>query len=411
AHLRRHEPPLVTLDLGLPPDPNGVSEGFATLGEIVKLAPHTKVIVITGNADRENAVRAVGDGAYDFYQKPIDAELLQLIIDRAYKLYELEEENRRLARRSASSPLSGIIATSPQMLKACRTVEKVAPTDVTVLLLGESGTGKELIARALHELSNRAAGPFVAINCAAIPETLLESELFGYEKGAFTGATRQVRGKIEYAHGGTLFLDEIGDLPLDLQAKLLRVLQERVIERVGGREEIRVDVRVVGATHQDLSGLIAEERFREDFYYRVSEVEVRIPPLRERDGDTAILARSFLQRFAEDRKRPIKGFTMDALEALEAHAWSGNVRELENRVKRAVVMSEGQKVTAEDLELEAVAQDGTPLNLRQIREEAEQRALNKTLSYVNGNISRAAELLGITRPTLYALLDKYRMRE
>jgi two-component system, NtrC family, response regulator len=407
AQLRRSEPAVVTLDLGLPPDPGGATEGLATLEQILSLAPQTKVIVVTGNSDRENAVRAVGLGAYDFYQKPVDADLLKLIVRRAHRVYELERENRRLQQGQDGSPLPGLIAASPEMLKVCRMVEKVAPTDVTTLLLGESGTGKEVVARGIHELSNRRDFRFVAINCAAIPENLLESELFGYEKGAFTGAGKQTRGKIEYADGGTLFLDEVGDLPMALQAKLLRFLQERVIERVGGREEIPVDVRVVCATHQDLQALIAENAFREDLYYRISEMTITIPPLRERSGDAHLLARVFLERFAREQGRPVKGFTPEALNAIEAHTWPGNVRELENRVKRAVIMADGGQVGGEDMELSSEGYDPLMLNLRQVRDDAEGKALRRTLQIVDGNISKAAELLGVSRPTLYDLLKKH----
>lgn len=407
AQLRRTEPAVVTLDLGLPPDPGGASEGLATLEQILTLAPHTKVIVVTGNNDRDNAVKAVALGAYDFYQKPVDADLLSLIVKRAFHLYELEEEHRRLGWQQETNPLPGLAAASPEMLKVCRTIEKVAPTDVSVLLLGESGTGKEVLARAVHTLSNRRDFRFVAINCAAIPENLLESELFGYEKGAFTGAASRTRGKIEYADGGTLFLDEVGDLPPPLQAKLLRFLQERVVERVGGREEIPVDVRVVCATHQDLKGLISEGGFREDLYYRISEMNIAIPPLRERSGDTHLLARIFLERFAREQGRPVKGFSPEALHAMERHAWPGNVRELENRVKRAVIMADGALVTSEDLELSEEGEDPMMLNLRRVRDEAEGRALRRTLQIVDGNISRAAELLGVSRPTLYDLLKKH----
>jgi two-component system NtrC family response regulator len=407
--VRRYEPAVVTLDLGLPPDPGGVSEGLRALEEMLSLTPHTKIIVVTGNDDRDDAVRAVGAGAYDFYQKPVDAELLRLIVQRAYRLYELEQENRRLTLSPGPSPLAGIVAASPAMLKVCRMVEKIAPTTVTTLLLGETGTGKEVLARALHDLSPRAARRFVAINCAAIPETLLESELFGYEKGAFTGAVRQSRGKIEYAEGGTLFLDEIGDLPLPLQAKLLRFLQERVIERVGGRTELPVDVRVIAATHVDLQALIQQGRFRQDLYYRLSEVTIRIPPIRERESDVLLLARAFLNRFAAQQGRVLKGFTQDALAAIQAHPWPGNVRELENRLKRAVVMAEGPRVTAEDLELES-PQTPLELNLRQVREAAERQALVRVLQLHNGNLSQAAERLGISRPTLYDLLAKHGMK-
>ncbi len=409
AALRRHEPPVVTLDLGLPPDPDGAAEGLATLQDILALAPATKVIVVSGNQDRANAVKAVGMGAYDFYQKPFDLEVLQLIVKRAFHVAQLEAENRRLQRLAPRSGLAGVLTAAEPMLKVCRTIEKVAPVDATVLLLGESGTGKEVLARAVHELSPRAAKRFVAINCAAIPENLLESELFGYEKGAFTGAARQTKGKIEYADGGTFFLDEVGDLPLALQAKLLRFLQERVVERLGGREEIPVDVRVVCATHQDLKRLIAEGRFREDLYYRISEITVTIPPLRDRPGDAALLARAFLERFAEQFKKPVKGFTPEAVAVLEAYRWPGNVRELENCIKRAVIMSEGPRIDAQDLDLPDVVAAAEPLNLRQVREEAERQAVARALARAGGNIARAAELLGVSRPTLYDLINRYNL--
>ncbi len=411
AHLRRHEPGVVTLDLGLPPDPGGVSEGLTTLQEILSLAPGTKVIVVTGDNDRANAVRAIGMGAYDFYQKPVDPELLALIVDRAYQVHELENENRRLQQQTShKAPLEGIIATSPQMLKVCRMVEKVAPSDITTLLLGPSGTGKEVIARALHELSPRANKKMVAINCAAIPDTLLESELFGYEKGAFTGAAKQTRGKIEYADGGTLFLDEIGDLPFDLQAKLLRFVQERVVERIGGRAEIPVDVRIICATHQNLKQLIAEGRFREDLYYRVSEITINIPPLKDREGDVIVLAKAFLDRFAEEQKRPIRGFDPEAIAGIEQYDWPGNVREIESRIKRAVIMSDGPSISLDDLELDVPNDEAEamPLNLQQVRDEAERVAINRALNHTE-NVSDAAKLLGITRPTLYRLMEKYGM--
>jgi len=407
AALRRFEPQVVTLDLGLPPDPANASEGLATLQAIQRLAPHTKVIVVTGNDDRENALKAVGLGAYDYYQKPIDAGSLGLIVQRAFHLHALEDENRQLQKKANSTPLAGVIAGSPEMAKVCRMVEKVAPTDLTILLLGDSGTGKEIIARALHDLSPRNNNRLVAINCAAIPENLLESELFGYEKGAFTGAARQTKGKIEYADGGTLFLDEIGDLPMALQAKLLRFLQERVIERIGGREEIPVDVRVICATHRSLTEMVKVESFREDLYYRLSEITIDIPPLAGRSGDVILLARTFLQKFNEQLHRHVKGFRDDAIRALEGHGWPGNVRELENRIKRAVIMAEDQHITADDLQLKANVQRDLPLNLRQVREHAETEAVLRALAHAEGNMSRAAELLGITRPTLYALVDKY----
>ena len=405
--VRRHAPPVMLLDLGLPPDPANASEGLLALEQIRALAPETKVIVVTGNDERENALRAVAMGAYDFYQKPVDADVLRLLVDRASNLYALERENRELLACQMHTPLRGVITGSAAMLKICRNIEKIAPTNANVLLLGESGTGKELLARALHELSPRSRNSFIAINCAAIPDALLESELFGYEKGAFTGAAKQTRGKIEYASGGTLMLDEVGDLPMALQAKLLRFLQERVIERIGGREPIPVDLRVVCATHRDLSALIASGQFREDLYYRISEITVPIPPLRERAGDVVLVARALLNLFGREQGKSRLNLSADALRALESHRWPGNVRELENRIKRAVVMSESDQISARDLELDS---DGTmepQLNLRQVREHAERHAVQQAMGYADGNISRAADLLGITRPTLYALLNKY----
>lgn len=411
ALLRRHEPAVVTLDLGLPPDPDGATEGFATLEALLELAPETKIIMVTGNEDRENAVKAIAKGAYDFYSKPIDSEILNLIVKRAFHVYALEQENRKLSQKSAS-PLEGIVANSPQMLKVCKTIEKVAPTDATVLLLGESGTGKELFSRALHELSPRANKRFVAINCAAIPENLLESELFGYEKGAFTGAAKQTIGKIETANGGTLFLDETGDLPMPLQAKLLRFLQERVIERVGGRQEIPVDIRVICATHQNIPEQIKEGAFREDLYYRISEISLKIPALREREGDVILIARVLLNKYLQQptSNKKIRGFSPDAITALESYSWPGNVRELENRIKRAVIMAETNMITAEDLELEDVDEAPIPLNLRQVRDQAEFNAVLRAINLYNGNISKAAELLGVSRPTLYDLMNKHEIK-
>lgn len=408
AAIRRYEPAVVTLDLGLPPDPNGATEGLATLEQILALAPTTKVIVVSGNQDRANAVQAVAMGAYDFYQKPFEADVLGLIVNRAFHLAQLEEENRQLQRHQVGSPLGGVITASPAMQKVCRTVEKVAPVDATALLLGDSGTGKELLARALHDLSPRAANRFVAINCAAIPDNLLESELFGYEKGAFTGASKQTKGKIEYADKGTLFLDEVGDLPFPLQAKLLRFLQERVVERLGRREEIPVDVRVVCATHQDLRRLIEEGRFREDLFYRISEITIAIPPLRERAGDAVLLAHTFLEKYARQFNKPVKGLTPDAAAAVEAHGWPGNVREMENCIKRAVIMADGNRIGAEELDLAPSAAGAIdPLNLRQVREAAEREAVTRALARVGGNVAKAAELLGISRPTLYDMLNRF----
>ncbi|MDH5325875.1 MAG: PEP-CTERM-box response regulator transcription factor [Gammaproteobacteria bacterium] len=410
AQLRRYEPSVVTLDLGLPPDPANATEGLKVLQEILTLAPYTKVIVVTGNDDRENAIQAVSIGAYDYYQKPIDSKMLSMIVDRAYTLYQLEDENRKLVRKNRLTPIEGIIASSPQMMKVCRTIEKVAPVDVTTLLLGESGTGKELVARALHSMSGRESKPFVALNCAAIPDNLLESELFGYEKGAFTGAAKQTRGKIEFAEGGTFLLDEIGDLSLALQAKILRFLQERVIERVGGRQEIPVDVRVICATHRDLEQMIKEERFREDLYYRISEITIQIPPLRERSGDALLLAKSFLEKFCSLQGRSAKVFSSDAQAAIVQHLWPGNVRELENKVKRAVIMSDSDQVTAEDMELDSIVSSDNivnVLNLRYAREQAEITAVQQALSLTKNNVSKAAELLGVSRPTLYDLMNKF----
>jgi len=410
AQLRRHEPPVVLLDLGLPPDADGATEGLAALQQILSLAPSTKVIVVTGNLDRSNAVKAIQLGAYDFFQKPFEPDVLALMIERALHVHALEIENRMLIARQSGSALQGLITSSEPMLKICRTVEKVAPANATVLLLGESGTGKEVLARGVHELSPRAGKRFVAINCAAIPDTLLESELFGYEKGAFTGAAKQTIGRIEYANEGTLFLDEIGDLPMPLQAKLLRFLQERVIERLGGRGEIPVDVRVVCATHRDLAGMIREGSFREDLYYRLSEISVKIPPLRERPGDAVLLAQAFLERYARELGRNLRGFTADALGALEAHAWPGNVREMENLIKRATIMADGNQITAADLGLDAGPTELQPFNLRQARENAERLAVSRALAHSDGSIAQAAELLGITRPTLYDLMAKIGMK-
>jgi two-component system NtrC family response regulator len=407
AELRRHEPMVVLQDLGLPPKPEGVEEGLLTLGEILKLAPHTKVIVVTGNGDQENALTSVAQGAYDFYEKPVDTDILKLLVDRAFNISELEAENRRLQNRVSESPLDGIVAASEGMLAVCRMIEKIAPTDVTALLLGESGTGKELLAKALHRLSPRAENNFVAINCAAIPENLLESELFGHEKGAFTGAHKQTLGKIEIANGGTLFLDEIGDMPLALQAKMLRFLQERVIERVGGREEISVDVRVICATNQIPEELIKEGAFREDLYYRVSEITINIPPFRDREEGRLILARTLLLKYCKSQGRAINGFTEDAIAAIESYSWPGNVRELENKIKGAVIMADGKLVTAADLGLTPGEEGQDSLNLREVRQHAESRAIRIALTKSFGNISKAAELLGITRPTLYDLLHKY----
>jgi two-component system NtrC family response regulator len=410
AQLRRYEPAVVTIDLGLPPHPDEPIEGLRLLQAILALAPNSKVIVITGQHDRANALKCIALGAYDFCEKPFQAEILTLAVERAFRLYELQEENQRLQAGRVAHGVTGILTRDPDMLKLCRTVEKVANTNATVLLLGESGTGKELLTRALHDLSPRRAQKFVAINCAAIPENLLESELFGYEKGAFTGAAKQTPGKLELANKGTLFLDEIGDLPISLQAKLLRFLQERVIERIGGREEIPVDVRIVCATHQDLKDYIAAGKFREDLFYRLAEIVLRIPPLRERKGDASLLAHAFLRRFSEEHRRGSLTLLPEAADAIEAYAWPGNVRELENCTKRAVIMADSSTLRAEDFGLEAVSAEPELFSLRRVRDQAELDAVTRVLGRVNGNISKAAELLGISRPTLYDLMEKYGLR-
>jgi len=410
AALRAEEPPVVTLDLGLPPDPDGTSEGFAVLDEIVALKPDTKVIVASGHGARESALTAIERGAYDFYQKPVDIEQLGLIVRRALNLHRIEAENRALAERAGKDNrvLGSLITAAPEMVRVARTIERVANANVSVMLLGASGTGKELLARGLHEASGRKNGSFVAINCAAIPESLLESELFGHEKGAFTGAVKTTEGKIELANGGTLFLDEVGDIPLPLQVKLLRFLQERQIERIGGRKAIDVDTRIVCATHQDLEAMIADGRFREDLFYRLAEVVVKIPPLAERPGDAALLARAFLKRFAREMNPQVTGFAPDALTAIDAWPWPGNVRELENRVKRAAIMADGKLVTAGDLDLQQGAGDGPDvLNLKTARERADRKVIRHALARSEGNISNTARLLGISRPTLYDLLKTY----
>ena len=432
VQLRRYEPAVVTMDLGLPPHPDDPGEGLALLEEIHALAPETKVIVLTGQNDRANAVKAIALGAHDFCTKPFEPELLTWAIERAFRVHELQEENRRLQVSQQDPehianavfdrlvygfhpygmPDSGTPDTlrDPEMQQICRTIEKVAPAAATVLILGESGTGKELFARALHDLSPRHGRRFVAINCAAIPETLLESELFGYEKGAYTGAAKQTVGKFETAHGGTLFLDEIGDLPVSLQVKLLRFLQERVIERVGGRQEISVDVRIVCATHQNLKDQIAAGKFREDLYYRLAEIVVEIPPLRNRKGDAALLAHALGRRYAAEQRRGAMTILPDAIAAIEAHPWPGNVRELENVIKRAVIMADGLTITAADIGISAPETDTAALNLRQIREDAERSAVLRALGRVNGNLSKAAEVLGISRPTLYDLMHRFGLK-
>ncbi|SOB75170.1 two-component system, NtrC family, response regulator [Marinobacter sp. LV10R510-11A] len=410
AALRRTEPDVVTLDLGLPPDPGGATEGFALLEEILRLSPTTKVIVVTGREDKENAVRAIGMGASDFYQKPLDADILTFVVNRALRLAELERENQDLTQLGNGTNIKGIIAASPQMVTLCRTLEKVAPTDITTLITGETGTGKEVLARALHDLSPRANQVFAAINCAAIPENLLESELFGFEKGSFTGATQTKKGKIESANGGTLFLDEIGDMPMSLQAKLLRFLQERSVDRVGSIKPILVDVRVVCATHQNVAQLIANGEFREDLYYRISEITLDVPAVRERDGDALVIAQSLLKSLGKQMDRQNLTFADDAVNAINSYSWPGNVREMINKVKRATIMADGKRITSEDLALPACEQpEVSHLNLRQVREQAESKAIIQALKTSGYNMTQASRLLGVTRPTLYNLTDKYKI--
>jgi len=406
--LRKSVPAVVTMDLGLPPDADSVSEGFRLLEQIMAFDPDIKVIVLTGQNDQANALRAIAVGAYDFLAKPFEPEMLNLTVERAFRLFELQSENRRLRELHRPDALSGLMTRDPEMLRVCRTIEKVASSNATVMLLGESGTGKEVLARGLHQSSPRRGEKFVAINCAAIPENLLESELFGYEKGAFTGAAKMTLGKIETANGGTLMLDEIGDLPFPLQAKLLRFLQERTIERLGGRQEIPVDVRIVCATHQDLNALSKEGRFREDLYYRLAEIVVNIPPLRARVGDAALLAHAFVRRFAQEQNQSSMTLSDDAVRAVELHLWPGNIRELENSIRRATIMAEGTQITSADLGLKNAFLDevDNSLDLRLIRDSAEKRTIIVALGRVNGNMVKAAELLGVSRPTLYDLMHR-----
>ena len=407
ALVRRDYPPVAIMDLGLPPDPDGVSEGFATLSDVLRIAPRTKVIVVTGNGERKNALRAIAIGAYDFCEKPVEIEVLRTIVNRGLNLHRLEEENLRLAAAPAHSPIERIVTASPGMLKVCRDIEKIATTNVPVLLLGESGTGKEALARAVHDLGPRVRQPFVAINCGAIPENLLESELFGHERGAFTGAVKQTIGKIESANKGTLFLDEIGDLPHPLQVKLLRFLQDQIVERIGGRQKIQVDVRIVSATNANLDEKIAQGIFRGDLLYRMNAVTIRIPPLRERGADILLLANFFLNRFNHEFSRGIRGFTEHATQAMNAHEWPGNVRELENRLKRAVVMTDRRLIDAADLELAPPAETVTDLDIRSARLRAERAVIQEALLRGNKILSVAARLLGVSRPTLYGLLEAH----
>ena len=412
VQVRRFSPAVVTMDLGLPPDADSVSEGFKLLEQILSVAADTKVIVLTGQNDQANALRAVALGAYDFLAKPFEPEVLNLTVERAFRLFELQRENHRLQELRQPDALAGLITRDPEMLRVCRMIEKVASSTATVMLLGESGTGKEVLANGLHQSSARRSGKFVAINCAAIPENLIESELFGYEKGAFTGAVKTTQGRIEAAHGGTLMLDEIGDLPFPLQSKLLRFLQQRTIERVGGRHEIPVDVRIVCATHQDLPTLTKQGRFREDLYYRLAEIVINIPPLRERVGDAALLAHAFVRRFAHEQNRGSLNLAEDAIRSIEAHPWPGNVRELASCIKRAVIMADGSQITAPDIGLKNATLESAEISfdLRTARESAERKVVLAAMGRVNGNIAKAAELLGVSRPTLYDLMNRLNLK-
>jgi len=408
---KKERPPVVTLDLGLPPQSGGVEEGFLALSGIKENDPSAKVIVITGQDQRENALEAIARGAYDFFSKPIQIEELKIILHRAYYLFELEREHRELQERLKVEPFEEMIGTSPQIQAVFNSIRKVATSDAPVLIAGESGTGKELTARAIHRLSNRKNGPFVAINCSAIPETLLESELFGHEKGAFTGAHIQRKGRFETAHEGTLFLDEIGDLPGHLQVKLLRFLQEQKIERIGGREEISVDVRIIAASNRDLKEAMKDGRFREDLYYRIGVVVVSLPPLREREGDILVLATALLQRYSLENKKNVIGFTPQAIRAIKTYHWPGNIREIENRIKRAVIMAEGSKITPHDLELASPFEKYEGKGLKEAREELERDFIQKALLKHKGNVSKAAEELGVSRPSLYEMMEKLGMKK
>jgi two-component system NtrC family response regulator len=412
AHVRKAMPRLILLDLGLPPDIDGASEGLAILQETLRLNPMAKVIVITGNSDRAKAVAAIESGAYDFIEKPVQLEVLKVVLQRAAYLSNLEQEHRVLQQQAGQNEFSELVGDSSKMREVFRMIRRVGPSDVPVLITGESGTGKELVARAIHRQSARKSEPFVAINCGAIPETLLESELFGYERGAFTGAVQQRKGRIEGARDGTLFLDEIGDIPLGLQVKLLRFLQDHTIQRLGGKETINVDARILAATNVDLQKAIKEDRFREDLYYRLCVVTIAVPALKERGSDVTLLARTLLTKFAEEEKKSLKGFTPQALEVLTTYNWPGNVRELENRIKRAVVMAEGKYLTPENLELNDPSSAGDePSTLRASRASREKDLVRLAMEKAEGNVSRAAADLGISRPTLYQLLTRYGLKK
>ena len=406
AIINKEQPAVVTLDLGLPPNPAGVEEGFAILDHILDDYSHTKVIIITGRGEKEHALLAVEKGAYDFFYKPIQLDELKVVLRRAFHVSQLEQEQREMRHRLSGDTFEGMIGTSPPMQDVFSTIRKVATTDAPVLITGESGTGKELVARAIHRLSIRESKPFIPINCSAIPENLIESELFGHEKGTFTGAHAQRKGRFEMAEGGTLFLDEVGDLPLTLQVKLLRFLQEKTIERVGGREQIEVDTRVLAATNRDLEEAMKNSTFREDLYYRLNVVKISLPALRERNADVVLLAKTFLDRYTGEIRKKIKGFSSQAIESIERYSWPGNVRELENRIKRAVIMSEGKKITLEDLEMKSIAGSKECIVLKDAREILEKELILKALARNENNLTKAASDLGVSRPTLYDLMEK-----
>ena len=411
----KHRPKVVTLDLGLPPH-DTVAEGFRCLEEIFRNFPATKVIVITGNDERENALSALQMGAYDYYQKPVEMSELRIILKRAFYLYRIEQENRKLQDViSAGDGFEGMIGICSKMQKVFATITKVAASEATILLIGDSGTGKELVARAIHQRSLRRNRPFVPINCGGIPNALIESELFGYEKGAFTDAKEQKIGMIENADEGTLFLDEIGELPALLQVKLLRFLQDKKIQRLGGREEIKIDTRIIAATNIDLQKAMKDGKFREDLYYRIGVISINLPPLNERGDDILLLADSFLSRFNYANKKNIKGFSPEAIKALVSYDWPGNVRELENKIQRAVIMTENEFLMPGDLfsgiSETRIFQDNRPsLTLKDIRQRVEFETIQRALMKNAGNISKSAQDLGLSRPTLHDLINKYNIK-
>ena len=402
---REKKPEVVLVDLGLPPHPGTPQEGLALLGELIAADSATRVVVISGQGEKENALKAIGEGAYDFFCKPVNVEELKTIIGRAFQVGRLEREFQAQQQEFATEGFADMLGKSPAIKQVFFTIRKLDNTDASVLVLGESGTGKEVVALTIHRRGPRAKGPFIAINCGAIPETLIESELFGHERGAFTGAHTARPGRVEMAEGGTLFLDEIGELPPAMQVKLLRFLQEQQIERIGGRKPIQVNTRVIAATNVNIEKAMMEGTFREDLYYRLAVVVIKLPPLRERDTDVVVLAEAFLKRFGGEQGKGRLKFSKEALVALQQYSWPGNVRELENRVKRAVIMCEDQRVTPENLSLVTGSSEGA-LNLREARDQLERDMLNKALRKHRGKIAPAALELGISRPTFYEMMEK-----